>query len=213
MQTWQCFGAPGACRPRCVVVQALPRAACSSRAQRWLAGGGASISAAGCSKRRVPRTPGGLGGCWSHSHAGCTTALGSVSWHVPKGSPLPSPGPRLTCACSGGWGRSFLRRWEIVVRATQCPVQCCPAAPVPWAASQILGLCVYSPRIYVRCSSQPKTAAAKVLIFDDLDPHVTMRVWFLKRVLSIRMAGTKTGWKFSCIIGGFSVSSCNLKSN
>lgn len=100
-----------------------------------------------------------------------------------------------------------------MVRAAQCPVQCCPAAPVPWAASQILGLCVYSPRIYVRCSSQPKTAAAKVLIFDDLDPHVTMRVWFLKRVLSIRMAGTKTGWKFSCIIGGFSVSSCNLKSN
>lgn len=134
-----------------------------------------------------------------------------------KGSPLPSPGPRLTCACSGGWGRSFLRWWEIVGRAAQCPVQCCPAAPVPWAASQILGLCFYSPGIYARCSSQPKTAAAKVLIFDDLDPRVTMRVWFLKRVLSVRMAGTvprtKTGWKFSCLIGGFSVSSCNLKSN
>lgn len=115
MQTWQRFGAPGAFRPvRCVVVQALPRAARSSRAQRWLAGGGASISGAGCSERRVPRTPGGLGGCWSHSRAGCTTALGSVSWHVPRGAPClrqghvsPAPAPGAGAGLFFGGGKSW----------------------------------------------------------------------------------------------------------
>lgn len=79
-------------------------------------------------------------------------------------------------------------------------------------------LCFYRLGICVRYTASLRLLQ-QALIFCDLGPHVRTCVCCLKRmlILNVRPAGTvpraEAGWKFPCLVGGFSVTICNMKSD